>query len=349
MDNNKYFGYPLENYSSESFYSISKNFEVPDNKNFYHYASVDAVRSMLQHKDQTYTMWASHLSFLNDSEEFENGERLMFRVLKNFIKNDLCGAHHEDNEIFRNIVETFINAAKSADKDISINDEIIFNRNIYILCFCMEKNSLNQWKYYGRESGIALEFNLRECDVSGVDCNDENNTICPQIYKVIYDDKEKRSIVENFISKKYQVFLRGSEDRERNLLRALANMYGICPLFKHKDFRDEKECRMIFRPQYSYSQKPQDVRRLVKYRKRGDILLPYMEIKLHLNSGHSIAAPLIKNIYIGPGENQDLLYMSIRHFALHMGVFDGYMKDDHDNIQEIVKRHIIKSNTPFRG
>ena len=41
--------------------------------------------------------------------------------------------------------------------------------------------------------------------------------------------------------------------------------------------------------------------------------------------------------------------MSIRHFALHMGVFDGYMKDDHDNIQEIVKRHIIKSNTPFRG
>lgn len=347
MDNNIYYGCPLEDYLMESVYSISKEFAVRDNEKFYHYASADAVRSMLQHKNQTYTMWASHLSFLNDSEEFENGEKLIFEELESFIQNDLCEKQNEDNEIFCQTVEKFLKAARNADKDISIDGEIIFNRNIYILCFCLEENSLNQWKYYGKESGIALEFNLEECEFSGLDCNNENKIIHSELYRVIYDDNVKRLILKEAISKEYQAFLERSEDRERNLLHTLAKLYGLCPLFKHKDFCDEKECRLIFRPLYGRSDNPQDVRKLVKYRKRGGILLPYIEVKMHTDK--ESMDPVIKNIIIGPGENQELLYRSMRHFALHTGVFDGYIKKGHNNIQEIVNAHIKKSDTPFRG
>lgn len=347
MNSNVYFGYPLEEYGTIAIDSISRDFIVPEKEKFYHYASIDAVRSMLQHKEQTYTMWASHLSYLNDSEEFDNGERLIFNALKRYINKSMCVAKEADNIIFRQIVRKFIKAAQRADKDISIDGEVIFNRNIYILCFCLEGNSLNQWKYYGKESGVALEFNLRSCKFSGIDCNNHNKTMDIKPYKVIYKDDEKKAILQEAIEDAYQKFLSGSEDRERDLLHTLANIYGLCPLFKHKDFEDEKECRLIFRPLYGYSKTPKDVRTLVKYRNRDGILLPYMEIKMQTDA--DCAEPVIKNIIIGPGENQELLYKSMRHFVINMGIFDKYIKEDYSNVQEILDSHIIKSRTPFRG
>lgn len=347
MYNNKYFGYLSEDFGMEKISSISKKFTVSEEEKFYHYAPIDAVRSMLQHKEHTYTMWASHLSFLNDSEEFENGEKLIFSILEEYIQSGMRKEKEEDNKVFKQIVKKFLNAAQKADKDISVDGEIIFNRNIYILCFCMEKNSLNQWKYYGKESGIALEFNLKCCSFSGMDCNDYNGAMNIKPYKVIYKDDEKILILKGAIENAYQRFLYGSQDRERNLLKALAKIYGLCPLFKHKDFEDEKECRLIFRPLYSYSKIPEDVRTLVKYRNRGGILLPYMEIKIQTYA--DCVEPVIKNIFIGPGENQELLYKSMRHFVIHEGVFDKYMKEDYSNVQEVLDSHIIKSRTPFRG
>lgn len=347
MDN-KYYGYPYEEYINKSLYNISDKFKIPRNEGFYHYAPADAVRSILQHKEQTYTMWASHLSFLNDREEFENGEKLIFEVLNNFISNSLLVEQIENNNLFKQIVGDFLDAAQGADKDICINGEVIFDRNIYILCFCLEKNSLNQWKYYGKESGVALEFDLRKCEYSGVDCNYKDVSVFPKVYRVIYDDRMKRIILHEYVEKIYNAFLGGSEDRQRNLLHSLANMYELCPLFKHKDFHDEKECRLIFRPLYSYSENQNDVRNLVKYRKRAGILLPYMEIKMHAKRDCEYPEPLIKNIIIGPGENQDLLFRSMRHFALYTGVFDDYVKEN-VSIQKIVDEHIIKSETPFRG
>lgn len=347
MKNNIHFGYPLEYYIMGTVDSSIEEFIVSEEERIYHYAPIDAVKNMLQHKDQTYTMWASHLSFLNDSEEFENGERLIFDVLKEFINNDMNKTKENDNKVFSEIVEKFIKAAQNADKDISFDGEIYFNRNIYILCFCMKENSLNQWKYYGKESGIALEFNIKKCEFSGLDCENEDKILHADVYKVIYEDEIKQSIIKNAISKAYDSFLDVSEDRERDLLRDLANIYGLCPLFKHKDFEDEKECRLIFRPLYSHSKNPKDIRSLTKYRNRGGILLPYMEIKMQTNA--KCTEPVIKNIIIGPGENQELLYKSMRHFVIHTGVFDKYMEEDYSNVQDVLDTHIIKSGTPFRG
>lgn len=346
MNNNKCFGYPSEEYGSQTVDGVNKKFAVSSKAKFYHYASVDAVRSMLQHKDQTYTMWASHLSFLNDAEEFENGKKLIFAALEEYIRNNMCGINKNDNIIFKQVVDKFSDAEGKADKDISVDGEILFNRNIYILCFCMEGNSLNQWKYYGKESGIALEFNLRRCVFSGINCDNYDTTVNIKPYKVIYDDNEKEKILKNVIDKAYQSFVTGGDDRERDLLRALAKVYGLCPLFKHKDFSDEKECRLIFRPLY-HEQGSEDVRTLTKYRNRGGILLPYMEIKMQTDE--KCIEPVIKNIIIGPGENQELLYKSMRHFVIHTGVFDKYMKEDYSNVQDVLDSHIIKSGTPFRG
>lgn len=348
MINNKYFGCGYEEYIQKSQQSKSSQFCIPSNKEYYHYASVDAVKSILQHKNQAYTMWASHLSFLNDWEEFENGEKLIFEELETFINMVLAGSTKEKDLSFVRIVQEFIKAAQRADRDISVNNEIIFNRNIFILCFCQEKNSLSQWKYYGKESGIALEFNLEGCEYGGLDCKYPDKFVSQTPYKVIYDDKEKRKILKDLINEMYQEFSNQNDDEERRLLQALADIYSLCPLFKHEDFKDEKECRLLFRP--LYSDKEKDVRSLVKYRKRNNILLPYMEIRMHRDHESKTREPMIKNIIIGPGENQELIYKSMRHFALYTGVFDEYLEESGGgNIQEIVDEHILKSSTPFRG
>lgn len=346
---NEYLGCHYEDYieSMISFDDIEE-FSVSDKDKYYHYASVDAVKSILQHKDQVYTMWASHLSFLNDWEEFENGRELIFCVLEKFIKNNLGENNNPENVLFQQTVEKFLREARFADKDICIDGEIIFSRNIFVLCFCQEENSLNQWKYYGKESGIALEFNLGECEYLGIICGEPESYVTQKPYKVIYDDITKKKVLERLVNKMYQEFLENQEDKQRALLHSLADMYGLCPLFKHRDFKDEQECRLLFRPVYNDNQ--HDVRELVKYRKRDGILLPYMEVGLHVNKKSDNSQPLIKNIIIGPGENQQLLYQSIRHFALYTGVFDDYNESEGKiDVQKMIDEHILKSETPFRG
>lgn len=350
MTNNKYFGCHYEDYIDKLSNFDIKEFFVSGNEKFFHYASIDAVKSILAHKKQTYTMWASHLAYLNDWEEFENGRKLIFHVLKKYLKNNLKETGNYEDTLFRQIVEKFLQAAQIANEDICIDGEIFFSRNIFVLCFCQERNSLNQWKYYGKESGIALELNLGQCEYMGIICDEPERSILQKPYKVIYDDKKKEEILSRFVIRMHSEFLKNHDDKERTLLHSLADMYGLCPLFKHKDFKDEKECRLLFRPLYNENDK--DVRKLVKYRKRDGILLPYLEIGMHTNkdSNTSDMCPLINNIIIGPGENQKLLYKSIRHFALYTGVFDGYIENgESNNIQTILDKHILKSKTPFRG
>lgn len=340
---NKYYGTHYEEYAGDGLPNIDE-LKVNSGEKFYHYASIDAAKSILMHTDQKYVMWASHLSFLNDWEEFENGEKLILGELKRFLKKGLQTEREKENSVFREYVEEFIRAARKADRDIRIRENVIFDRNIFILCFCMEKNSLNQWKYYGQDSGVALEFDLNNCRYSGMLSDDTNETIHSELYKVIYDDVVKKQVLRKQIQKMYTSFLdKENEDRERNLGIWLGKIYGLCPLFKHADFKDEKECRLLFRPIYNSDDADNDVRKLVKYRKRDNVLLPYMEIGLEQKQNK----PLITNIYIGPGENQDLLYKSMRHFVLYQGVFDQYAVGK-DSVSEVDK-HILKSKTPFRG
>ena len=338
---NKYFGTQYDGYVCKGFLDIEE-LKVKPGEKLYHYASIDAAKSILTHDDQKYVMWASHLSFLNDWEEFENGENLIREELKRFLKKNLNSAYYEQNSEFKKYVEEFIKKTRRADQDIVIKENVIFDRNIFIICFCMEKNSLNQWKYYGKDSGVALEFDLSNCQYGGMIIDNKDKVIRSNPYRVIYDDAEKKQILRRLIQKMYTSFLdKDNEDRERNLGIELGNIYGLCPLFKHADFKDEKECRLMFRPLYNSNQ--EDIRKLVKYRKRDKILLPYMEIGL----GKTDNTPLITNIYIGPGENQDIIYRSMRHFALYQGIFDQYMVGE-KGIQE-VSNHIWKSKTPFRG
>lgn len=348
MIKNKYYGCHYGDYIRIRSHLDIKEFKVSDNNKFYHYASVDAVKSILQHKEQVYTMWASHLSFLNDWEEFENGRELIFCVLEKFIKNNLKEDDNTEDTLFRQTVEKFLHAAQTADEDICVDGEVIFSRNIFVICFCQKENSLNQWKYYGKESGIALEFNLKECEYTGLTCDSSERSIQHSPYKVIYDDIKKEKILIKLVNKMYKEFLKNHDDKERTLLHSLADIYGLCPLFKHKDFEDENECRLLFRPVYNDDK--YDVRELVKYRKRDGILLPYMEIGMYAKKESSNPQPLIKNIIIGPGENQELLYKSIRHFALYTGVFDAYNESEGKiDIQKMIDEHILKSETPFRG
>lgn len=339
--NNVYYGIQYEKYINylNPYYSY---FKTSENERFYHYASVDAVNGILNHTEQKYKMWASHLSFLNDSEEFDNGKKLIFGSLNTFIRNidnDQNGGCDDVKKEFSTCIKEFLGEAKKGKTDIIIDGEMIFNRNIYIICFCRESNSLNQWKYYGKDSGIALEFNLKNCVYTGICSSNMEKFFNVHPLKVVYDDKEKKKIVMNILKQVYLDFInKEDEDRKRKLMRALGNIYGLCPLFKHHDFKDERECRLLFRP--IYRDNNDDVRRLIKYRKRNGILIPYMEIGMQAKDKKS----LIESIKIGPGENQELLYYSMQHLALYRGIFD----EKSSNLSNINK-FIIKSPTPFRG
>ena len=316
------YSYPISSYLIPQF----AEFTPSEKEKFYHYTSIDACNKLLDRKENDfYELWASHLSFLNDKEEYKNGLELIKKQFDFHIENSA-------KEFPIDIVNDFKEGLNEKLFDVSL-----LARDVYIICFSMNSDSLTQWKYYGKNCGVAIEFNLRQCKYSGFLADVQEKILVKTIglYKVIYDDEKKIKIIDKILDDTYRKYKKNKPDEasNRRLLSDLKKLYAICPLFKHKDFKDEKECRLIFRPLYEKNQKK--IPELFNYRIKDGILIPYLRIKLHPINDNFIP-PVVSSVTIGPGQNQDLVYKSIYHMIARKN-------------PDIELTNVKMSSTPFRG
>lgn len=199
-------------------------------KKLFHYTTLENVWKILTSD----TLYARHVRFSNDSEEYELGKKYLEELLDRKITN--------------------------------IED-------CYMVCFCEEKNILSQWREYAR-GGVSLEFDLSLTKYFTIKCNQntiEKNlekkfnkeeaeyNVSGTLYapnkdyyymyaepiKVKYV-KKKRQLKENFKDIK-EITKQNSEMLEDTYLKALI------PYIKHKGFQEEKEVRLIFTPLEEYS------------------------------------------------------------------------------------------------
>ena len=314
--------------------------EIPDasfraSGNFYHYTSFENCIKMLEHTDMVFEMWASHILYLNDTEEHKNGLKLIDRKVEDLLLSR--------GDALCDWTEQYLEKRSQ-----SYSDEI------YVICFCSERNLLSQWKYYGKNSGVAIEYNLNKCEYAGFFPEFPNMYLKQYIRKAVYDDMEKQGIVDEFIKKRiYSIYENTSKseiEKRRETKEELDKLYKLAPLFKHNFFKEEHESRLLFMP--TYKEKAESAKKAICYRTSDGKIIPYMRIKIRGQEEAGERLPVIKSLTVGPGRNQDLIFDALKHFIVHkfpQGEVQDSVKNRKDySYIRVNGIEIRKSTMPFR-
>lgn len=261
----------------------------------YYYTTAETMRFILTKGD----IFATHISYLNDSEEYING----LRELKNLLQSGSKMGNR-----FKEVSDRYLN-------EETYNDAVKNVPELYSISFSKEPDLLSQWYMYSKESGIRLkmampdreEISFKVEKIPEQQKKTEKRDITGNLKSVHYFtrigmeakeyNKERKNIfgtIENYIQKQ------GIEnDIEGNIIRIWKD---IAPYIKNYEFRQEKEVRLIFRADANVD--------LIYYRNSKGVLIPYLDI-------YSEEGWPVTEIMVGPGRNQERVYSSICHFVEH--------------------------------
>ncbi|WP_156351959.1 DUF2971 domain-containing protein [Pseudomonas sp. NBRC 111130] len=253
----------------------------------FHYTDVSALSSILRNK----VLWLTNLGYLNDSQEFHDGVAVVSRVIECLVAREGRGFEQRGGGL------AFAQGVLQCYKDLGVWS------SLYSCSFSGAGNLLSQWRAYGN---YAIEF-CREGLESALSLHD-----------CVYDAAAKESLAERVL----KPFIEEAEDYMKTDfaedMPGLACLTEKISTFKNEHFAAEHEVRIIGKSDYHMSG--------VKFRPRGDLLIPYQEISFPVES--------IVAIHIGPIANQDLAENSLSMLLRTCG---------------LTRVRIVKSDIPFRA
>lgn len=237
----------------------------------YHYTDLNGLKGIIESD----SLWATHFSFLNDSNELTHGMNCLENALQ-YLRDD-----------FNPKTLKFIEQALKKFRTHRA-------AHVYNLSFCLEPDLLSQWRGYGSSQGVCLEFDDEELA-------DSLNLSQYQVFKnrVIYTKEDstieaRNEILAFFNAPKVQAAI--SKDVMYELGYAAELAHSLPPFFKNDGFKEEQEFRMVILPDSPFEG--------VNFRVNGSGLVPYLilEAKEKL--------PLT-NIRIGPRSNRAMMMEGI--------------------------------------
>ncbi len=267
------------------------------------------------YKAKCIRFFASDMLFLNDQEERRIGKTLVNRVVS--------------SEVGIEIAET--------------------EEEMFIACFCNDTDNLTQWKHYGKDCGLAVEFDMKDvvmnycetcCCGKDVVKYPKRHDLAFAPYNVFYCNPSEDKFTYN---KERLLSMLPSEAKLTSIAKKTAEL-SVIPYIKHDAFRDEKESRIIL----YHSQSDNGVCSLTKYRS-GSVFKPYLEMRLFYDSTKAEKKIPIKSVTIGPASNQDLVFRSVYHILERNPML---MNRDVSKLNFITTSEgikIIKSKIPFRS
>jgi hypothetical protein len=270
-------------------------------ESLFHYTDLIGLQGIVQKHD----LWLTHSKYSNDDEEMTHG----YRVVKEVIDAERSIATSPERVEYLDYISSRI--------------ETPAPEGVYICCFCLEDNLLSQWRAYGANgTGVSIKFNHR--NFAYITGPDSPHGGLMRLWKVIYEVKEKKSIIKRAIDFAF-ADSKSVEDRARQAMDAIQ---FFIPTLKNEDFREERECRLIFTPSAGCRVKPD-------FRVGRGMLIPYYSLR-KLSSGDSPSPHYlpIEGVRVGPSANKRLNAESAELLLLQAG-YSGVV--------------VESSDTPFRG
>jgi hypothetical protein len=196
-----------------------------NNSLLFHYTSADGAIGIIENK----CLWATDIRFLNDSEEFIHGCKLVKKIVK---KLQLGETSHEFNEKFLSFLLASVESLVNDDNSLFTS---------YIISFSTQNDSLNQWRAYSGDSGYALGWEIDKLRKLTKLRN-------AKLVKCIYEENEQLKFVERIIKFAAHKIKNIKDDAWIACINSFAIKYILqrfMPRLKHKAFKDEQEWRIV--------------------------------------------------------------------------------------------------------
>lgn len=238
----------------------------------YHYTSIEALTNML------------HIASNEEKESIEaNDNESAYGYYLTFHASDARMMNDKVEHLMSlNILENSI-TKKLKSKYLV---ETLFVGNPFVISFSTERDYTPMWQIYAKEnSGICLKFDFREENFRLLQTLNKNEITTQE--DIFLDACKYQTIKEIRIS--IRETLKKLEDNITNdsPKHPLLDLYRQSALYKGKEWAYEKEWRIVLWHNYCN----------IKQGKYG--ILPFQTIKIPLR--------FLKEILIGPGENQELV------------------------------------------
>jgi hypothetical protein len=261
----------------------------------YYYTTAETMRFILTKGD----IYATHISYLNDSEEYINGLREL---------RGLLTSGGKENNKYKEVSDNYLNEETYEDAVKNVPE-------LYSISFSKESDLLSQWYMYSKESGIRLKLsmpddNMLSFQVKKASSENEKQKITGSLQDVHYftrlgmETNEYKIECEKIFNTidSYVKEQNIENDIEGNIIRIWKD---ISPYIKNYEFRQEKEVRLIFQADVN-----KNTGNLIEYRNFKGVLIPYLDV--YKQGGWPVV-----EIMVGPGRNQDRVFRSICHFIEH--------------------------------
>lgn len=256
---------------------------------YWHYTSIGAIRSMFKDYidnafDREYVdyceMWATNVRYMNDPEEYKSGIDFITDSANKGTQKDICGKANEKYSI---------------------------------ISYSSVGDNLEHWKWYGKESGVSIQFDMNHIMTSVFkeknDATKYNNNVKP--IPVFYHENDKKDYFEYL----GQIIENG--DMHEEDLNTI-----FVPFCKDENYEKEKEYRMVFfdvDSECDYVYNTSDSK----------LLKPAINVKMKYRNGTKSAKLLngiirdsnttkandniIREMIVGPGVNQEIVFNGLIH------------------------------------
>ncbi|TWB20016.1 DUF2971 family protein [Rhizobium sp. ERR 1071] len=252
----------------------------------YHYTSVGGLLGIIRSR----VLWATDISFLNDSEEFRHG----IKIAANLVAQRVKGAQDNDRQLLEELQKV-------------LAKEHWFPA--YVVSFTEHGDLLSQWRGYSPEGGASLGFT-----VEGLRRVEELSKF--RLSKCIYDDDRKHAIANEFLDTLIEQHRSsGSRDPRQVLFTAqgfILRFYQMAACFKDSAFSEENEWRFVspLTPLDNQS---------IRYRATNRMIVPYYELPL-TEDGELEPSLRFDRIVLGPGSQLALMQNALLRLCLTTGV-----------------------------
>lgn len=289
----------------ESMISTWEEYHSQIPETLYHYTSADGLLGILSSK----SLWMTELRYMNDLFELQYS--------RNLIEKRFSVKFNEPE--LSEIQKDFINRISKSFDPFSYSGKSVFSTS-----FCEDGNLLSQWRAYRGSGGgyaIGIDFfhTIRFL-----------NKVCV-LRSVIYDEAEQIRLIDSAINSFFSALSvqekeKSTEYIKDEFLPALCMAFNLVIgeymfSFKHPDFREEREWRLVHFTDTNLTHNRQNKPPL--FRSFDGNIIPYMAvsleeaIKISKDDLYGLKFPIVI-LNIGPTIDADLNVQSIRTLLLSL-------------------------------
>ena len=227
-----------------------------------HYTSVKGFCGIIESKQ----LWATRLDCLNDYSEGQEIVEAYKRVVQQLSREDSFYKKFENMEF-----QDYFFSTEKVREDM-LKTTPIQNPEIYIISFSQNDDSLSMWNYYiknDKYEGFALNF--------GHNNPEESFKTKPyeiKFIRIFYDVQEVERKIQKVLTYIKKLYIEETKTKQMAIKIINNLIFELRYFYKNPHFKHEEEYRIMI------VQSKDDRKFAVKYRNKGQLIIPYIEVPL---------------------------------------------------------------------